>query len=432
MREILLASIPVLLGCPSVGGFGCLGDEQCDLEGTPGTCLADGDCAYVDDECASGLRRSPHAENEAGECVAVAGTTTGSTTTATSNPTLDESTGQPGCGVRKEVMIDTSLLSVGEPLVDYPALISFIDAELEGVVAEQLSFSDVDGTALAFEVEAFDSASGEIAAWVRLPAWTAGAPLSIYLRYGEGSPAPSLSAADVWAEHFLGVWHFAEPLRGDDGEIVRDSTSNAEHGFTVGEMTAEQTVDGVIGNALFFDGVDDSVDVDASFLGTLTSYTASGWLRIDDLDAQTGPMFSRLNGDGLYPRCRKSADDGGFRCQQDVETQLQGIGGSVEYGALTHVAVQRDADAGNMRLFLDGQSVGETSPATITGELDGGDLPVQIGRIGEFGSLYGMIDEFRVANVVLPEAWIVADHASQVLPANLLLAVQPQEPVACP
>lgn len=101
-----------LLGCPSLDPFGCVGAEQCDLLDAPGTCLADGDCAYEDGDCPSGLRRSANAQTDPGECVsdipegtttetgtATSGTTTTATLTSSTTGQTDPTTASESCGL---------------------------------------------------------------------------------------------------------------------------------------------------------------------------------------------------------------------------------------------------------------------------------------------------------------------------------------------
>jgi hypothetical protein len=60
----------VSAGCPSFGAFECRTQAECDRPGSVGgECLPDGACAYEDDLCPSGKRRSPYAPSQPGICV---------------------------------------------------------------------------------------------------------------------------------------------------------------------------------------------------------------------------------------------------------------------------------------------------------------------------------------------------------------------------
>lgn len=99
MRGWLIAAMGLGLGVAcSDASFECAGDHQCSLSGTPGVCVDQGQCAYPDPDCASGLSfplGSP--SSQAGECVGGQGSgglgsSTGSSTT-TDSPSTDSSTG---------------------------------------------------------------------------------------------------------------------------------------------------------------------------------------------------------------------------------------------------------------------------------------------------------------------------------------------------
>ena len=88
-----------------------------------------------------------------------------------------------------------------------------------------IHFVDADGaTELAFEVESFDRAAGELVAWVRIPVLSA--EDSLYLEYG-GDPVERPAPAEVWAERYLAVWHGGG---GDDPSLLVDSTANRNDG----------------------------------------------------------------------------------------------------------------------------------------------------------------------------------------------------------
>jgi hypothetical protein len=83
-----------------------------------------------------------------------------------------------------------------------------------------------------------------------------------------------------------------------------------------------------------------------------------------------------------------------------------------------------------MELFVAG-ALEETAEGAAV-PADGGDNPVHFGRIGEFGSLLGRLDEIRLSPRVLPPDWIAADERIHPAPKDVLLDVGPAQPRACP
>jgi hypothetical protein len=338
---------------------------------------------------------------------------------------------QPSCGQQVRLQVDVDFLSVIEVLEGYPLLVVIEDAAIAAAIADDpLAITD-DGTVLAMDVERID---GEIVvAWIRLPAYTLGEPLPITLRFG-----PEIVAGDAtatWTDRYVGVWHMDDAPSGVDGDEIRNSASPTEPAVTVGGMTAEQSVAGAFGRGMQFDGVDDALEIDASFVGTLDSYGVSMWMRYEDAEGDRGHYFYRLNGDAHYPRCWRFGEvqDGsdGVFCQYELEggDPLSLPADTTQVvGQLVHLAVMRDAAEGMSRVYVDGELVGERveTPGSV---LVSGDLPMLLGRGEDDFSLDGMIDEVRVSEAPIPETWIRADFRTQVDPTAAVQVVGELEPI---
>jgi hypothetical protein len=67
------------------------------------------------------------------------------------------------------------------------------------------------------------------------------------------------AAQNVWDSNFAAVYHMAQDPSGGAGCIL-DSTSNTNHGTPNGSMVSGDLVDGILGKALDFDGIDDFID----------------------------------------------------------------------------------------------------------------------------------------------------------------------------
>lgn len=140
-----------------------------------------------------------------------------------------------------------------------------------------LHFTDADGTSeLAFEVESFDRAAGDLVAWVRVPVLDL--EDSLYLEYaGDPHERPEPSAA--WHERYLAVWH------GASAEPLTDSTVHHNDGQSE-EAQAPAPVAGVAAGGLAFDGVDDRVAIEEAVplvaLSETTSLVVSMWVEVAD------------------------------------------------------------------------------------------------------------------------------------------------------
>jgi hypothetical protein len=433
----------IAAGCPGLRAYVCAGDDDCDRGGQPGQCLADGACAYPDETCESGWVRSPNAADRPGACEPVPGSEgTGQTDSdgasgmiegtgpADTGPTTD--TGNPpACGSLVRLEVTTTFLSASEVLEGYPLLVSIEDPEIVAAIAasgEDPVVTDVTGALIAHELERLDQGAGTLALWVRLPAYALGEPLPLQLRWGGGQAAGD--AAEVWAGRYAGVWHMGDAPSGIDGDEIKNSARIFEPGLTEGQMQPEQSVPGVVGRGLRFDGDDDAVTVDAEFVGQLDSYSISFWVLYDGPADGSGDYFQRLNGDYFYPRCWRQASGSVF-CQYIVNETVTALGSGLEQdsGQLLHLAMVRDADAATHRLYVDGELVNENDdPAGATLPDDG--FPFDIGR-GELGTLPGVLDELRVSQEPLPPSWVRADYRTQLEPSAALGSVGGIEAVPC-
>jgi hypothetical protein len=342
--------------------------------------------------------------------------------------------GTSQCGEQLLVQVDTMALAGTEVLEGYPLLVSLTEPALVGIVGE-LWWSDTSGDVLPFELETRDGSTGTLRAWVRLPAWTPGEALDLVLHLGDPDPPPPADPASVWPVGFLGVWHLDDPLTGGASDPQFDSTGNGQHGVAVGDMTEDQVVDGQIGPGIAFGGDDDAIEfVDATFRGTLDSSTISIWARVDADGSVENPFFSRVNGDVLYPRCRTRPDeDGAVQCQtkvDDIPLALRAPAKLVPRGQWHHVAITFDAASGRFALYTNGDLIVDAMLATLPQA--GGEAIPQLGRIEEFGSLLGVLDEFRVVDHPLSAAWIAADERSQREPGAIARVIGSAEAAACP
>jgi len=434
-RPSIAAVVAALAGCPSLDPFACDEDSQCDLMG--GGACRDGGCAYPDSECQpSELRWHEDVPGMGGRCVELepTSTETGSDSTTDSGSGSEETsdTGVAACGVLLPLSVETDVLSGDTLLEGYPLLIDVSSTDLAGAAVDgsDLWFVDDVGTVLPHELEAIEPDS--IRAWVRLPTYTPGQPLDLGIRFGDPTEVPAYDPAAVWPSTFVGVWHLDEALVGPEGDVQLDSTVNGEDGQTFGTMSPDQVVDAAVGAGLSFDG-DDSVEIEAGFVGSLESVTISVWAQVDTDGTVDSPFFEAISGQSIYPRCRKRLDtDGAIQCQAGVngETRLaRAPEETMPRGELHLVALTYDAETGLIAAYVDG-ALADSSEGD-PGPLDSGSGTPRLGFIDEFGGHVGLLDEFRVADTVLPEAWLAADAVSQSDPSSVVSVAGPATPAPC-
>lgn len=408
-------------------------------------CLPDQTCAYaVETEvCDSGLMRSPNAAVDPGGCVpwdggtgpgVADGSSSGAVETTTDGSDDASETGPALPCSAVALTVDTTVLSPDEVLDDYPLLVRLDDPAIVAAVraaGANPRWLDDGGVELAADLAAPEIDPQAVLAHVRLPSYALGDQLPLRLVWG-GSPA-AVAPTEVWTPRYRGVWHLDDVPTGLDGDVMANAVIVAEPGLTQGAMTSEQSVPGVIGRGLSFDGIDDGVFVDAAFIGTLSDYTISLWARHEDDDGMPwSSYFQRLNGDFFYPRCWRH-ESANVSCQfrlLEPETIVFASGDHDHaQGELIHLVMSRDAAAGQTYVFVNGQRRTTVEEEALT--LATGDNQFEIGH-GEWGSATAMLDEVRVSDQRLPDAWVAADYATGLDPTAALTAIGPITPTACP
>ncbi len=162
--------------------------------------------------------------------------------------------------------------------------------------ARKLAITSSDGETQQYvEIESWDAVSKEAWLWTKCPTLASGVNTDLYLYYDKDAAdndtyvgeTGSLAATNVWDDNFVGVWHMGQDPSGGAG-CIKDSTSLSKDLTSGGGMTASDIVDGMIGKAIDFDGVDDYLTIasDASF--DVISFTIESTLNLVDTgDIQT-------------------------------------------------------------------------------------------------------------------------------------------------
>src|SRR5262249_46139577 len=139
---------------------------------------------------------------------------------------------------------------IEEALVDFPLSVVVTDPDLAAGArtdGADIAFTADDGaTRLDAERVAYDPSSGTLEAWVRT-AMAPHAATAVFMYYG----GPSV-ASSTWPAGFAGVWHLTT---GDD---------STGHGYAASAASAAQqpaVAAGIVGAALSYDGVDDTLTV---------------------------------------------------------------------------------------------------------------------------------------------------------------------------
>lgn len=207
----------------------------------------------------------------------------------------------------------------------------------------------------------------------------------------------------------VAAWGFEE----GSGSTVADGSGNANNGTISG---ASWTTAGKYGNALNFDGTNDSVGVaDSNSLDLTTAMTLSAWVKPDAISGKWQDLiFKERGSSGSYGL---DADGPGTSRPSVAFARADGVYVMTGPTALTagqwaHVAGTWDGQ--NLKLYVNGtlvRTVARTGPILTSSD------PLRIGGTAVFGGnqyVDGTIDEVRVYNRALTAQEVQADSDTAV------------------
>ncbi|MES1164874.1 MAG: LamG-like jellyroll fold domain-containing protein, partial [Verrucomicrobiota bacterium] len=336
-------------------------------------------------------------------------------------------------------------------LTNYPVLISVTDSSLRTLAnggrvrntnGYDIVFRGLDTTTcggptactFAHEVEKYDGTTGQLVAWVNVPALKAQtntANTSFNILFGNRAISTSTEqATSTWDTSFTGVWHLSQDPTGTAPQMS-DATSNNNDGTATSVTTAA----GLIGSGVSTDGTASYIAVNAgTSLNTASagSFTYSGWVMSTD---DTGGIFSlrssasgnvvidvMVGRDGSSTNAKKLMalvrDDAGGGLADLVSAS------TFSDGAWHLVTVTHSGTA--MQLYMDATSVGTAtvSSSSFTTNLR------NIGREGRWVQdsyttnaeeyLAATLDEFRASSTARSIDWITTDYNNQSAPSAFI------------
>ncbi|MBW1995522.1 MAG: hypothetical protein JRI77_13905, partial [Deltaproteobacteria bacterium] len=280
------------------------------------------------------------------------------------------------------------------------------------------------------EIETWDPIGKEAWLWVKVPQISDGEYTRLFFCYDRLHQENSmfigdtgqLAAQRVWDSDYLGVWHMGQdPAFG----LVNDSTQHLNHATSMGAMTAENLVEGMVGKALLFDGVDDYLAKNLGQLAVPVTMEAFCWFENDSqpsldwdyivmLGDSVPVMISMArhadyagHGDEFF-----SYSGNGYRYGLKVEGQKWNYYALCALKQSPWLAVLRDGVVEPLDSYPDKE-------VEISGNLVMGS-----GYSGTH-SLYGMLDEVRISKIARSSAWLKASYYSA---ADSLVQFGPFEP----
>jgi hypothetical protein len=274
-------------------------------------------------------------------------------------------------------------------------------------------------TPLDFEIERYDSDTGELLAWVRIPSLSSTVDTVFYLAYGNAAVTSSpQNPAGVWDSNYKFVGHLPN---GTTLSAV-DSSNFGNHGTPVNSPTA--TAGSVDGAANLNSATTQHISLPPNFNHGSAAMTWSAWIKATSLPNAYNAVLVGA-GNSEYTRILVRSDG---KLALSVRSDFPSIYGDLSYdagantltlGSWYYVAMTAAYTGGNPASHMTGY---------LNGVFDGADgvllwispmtQPVLIGRdpVTTPRDWDGAIDEVRISNVERSAAWILTEYNTQASP----------------
>ena len=340
--------------------------------------------------------------------------------------------------------ITTSLnTEISSDLTNFPTLISFTDSDLTKATESDgtdIVFTASDGTTeLAYEIERFDSSTGEIIAWVNIPTVSASENTDIYIYYKGTASTPST----VWDSNYKLVYHLNQTVDGTVDEIT-DASGTGNHGtaggtgdktFAVSRITNQ--VEAKIGYGQSFDGptepdLNDVGSGDFIWVNGVSSWptddvTVEFWVNVatDENSVNSMAILGYRAGGNSNELLLTRADELNMLVRG---TKLLDSEVDAATSDWTHIMVVY-ADGAN-KIYQDG-TLQASSTASTDGPRANGNfvLGADIDQSTKVNNeLVGDMDEFRISNTSRSADWAAASYANQNNPSSFL-TIGPEGPL---
>jgi hypothetical protein len=312
----------------------------------------------------------------------------------------------PAWKYRRTITIDHTKVS-GE-LTDFPVLIEIVDSSLAGKAqsyGDDFVFTDSNSMKLDHQIELYDSATGHLIAWVKVPYLSPTTDTVLYMYYGNPNCENQQNPTEVWDANYKLVMHLNENMG-----IHYDSTINGNNGTPYGSLV--QGAKGYIGSCVEFNGGYIQLP---RVCTTETQFTFSAW---------------------IYPRSGARYIISEWWSYQGAFLQVYGnnkielyVNGIIVAKSITlnrWYYVVATFDGTTARLYInDGSptSASASNPIWPSQNMYIGD------RSDHVRKFYGFIDEVRVSNIARSVAWLITEYNNQLNP-SAFYTIGPEEQYA--
>jgi uncharacterized repeat protein (TIGR02543 family) len=324
---------------------------------------------------------------------------------------------------RRTITIDH--LKVSSDQTDFPVLVDLTDSGLTlkaQTDGDDFVFTDANQAKLSHEIELYESGTGHLVAWIKIPLLSSTTDTVLYMYYGNPSSANQQDTTAVWDTSNKLILHLDEKTG-----THYDSTVNGNNGTPYNGVI--QGASGKIDGADTFDGSNDYVQVAHSntLSGFTQGLTVSFWLRLDDVSKRQTLLCKNNAGTNVkswYIEFWNHATYGKnlfFYASQDGSTSKEWFCSFVPTaGTWYYVTVVWQTNT-VPKFYINGAQVTTRGTSTTVASIyNNVGVPLYIGRCPYDSTRYlkGSLDEIRISNPVRSASWILTCYNSQNNPST--------------
>jgi hypothetical protein len=289
-------------------------------------------------------------------------------------------------------------------LIHFPYLVrlsaanfAFGQARADG---RDIRFSKINGAHLSYQIDAWDSAGGSAAIWVRLDTLRGNDSVqAIKIYWGNNASSDSSSGRAVFAaaDGFAAVWHFSP------SDTFGDATANAI-GLTNSNSTRAAL--SIIGTGRTLNGTANTnlSAADNAVLNMANGLTLSAWVKSADATADQKVAGKNVLESGYMLAVNSSAVDA--ECWDNAKNGHRPHGGTIRSNRWTHIAVTW-ATGGQMTAYVDGVAVDSISAGALALGTTTNKFYIGCPGWDQANLLFkGDVDEVEVASVARSADWI--------------------------
>jgi len=328
---------------------------------------------------------------------------------------------------------------VGATLTDFPVMIDSSNVDLEIFtlaksdggdirITTNNSAPDAGGIEVPVDIERFDTVNSVMIIWFKGSSISSTVDTDFWIWYDNSAATLPLATAiygsqNVWTGYDA-VYHMKEQPTSN----ITDATGGTSL-TPGGTMTTTDRVDGKVGFAIDFDGVDDHLSRGSAIIDNASAYTISAWLKTSTTNNSkvvAEGKTSNFRPLTVFSVNEESLNGMSFEQRDDALVSVFADNSTVTMNDNTwHYAVGVQTNKSSREIFVDGASRA-TDTATI-GTLTAMNTftIAAIERASVSNFFQGLIDEVRIKLGTLSSSWISTEYNNQNSPSTFVVESAP-------